>query len=185
MKRKYLIAAGGLVVLLAGGLGAGIASAAIPDSGGVIHACYQSPPPQHGANLQVIDTGNGGSCGGGMVALTWNQTGPQGPAGSTGPSTAGSSGLDTGVYTGGGSAFGYGNNLAVCPVDHPFALGGGVDAGGTSGVAVTQNEPGLFNRSTGAVILGSTGNGGAVNSWWTQTVNGGDNGGMAYVICSK
>lgn len=66
------------------GLGTGIAYASIPDGSGVIHACYQSPPPAHGANLQVIDTGAGGSCSGGMTALTWNQTGPQGPAGATG-----------------------------------------------------------------------------------------------------
>jgi hypothetical protein len=66
-------------------VGVGLASASIPDGSGVIHACYQSPPPAHGANLQVIDTGAGGSCSGGMVPLTWNQTGPQGPAGPQGP----------------------------------------------------------------------------------------------------
>ena len=49
----------------------GIASASIPDGSGVIHACYQSPPPAHGANLQVIDTNSGGSCAGGAASLTW------------------------------------------------------------------------------------------------------------------
>jgi hypothetical protein len=84
MKRKYLIAAGGLAVLLAGGLGAGVAVAAIPDGGGVIHACYKTPVPAHGTPLQVIDSGAGGSCASGTLPLTWNQTGPQGPAGATG-----------------------------------------------------------------------------------------------------
>ena len=82
MKRFLLILAAAAAVI-AGGVSAAYAS--IPDSGGVIHACYQSPPPAHGANLQVIDTGAGGSCSGGMTALTWNQTGPQGPAGAQGP----------------------------------------------------------------------------------------------------
>src|SRR5258708_4077016 len=89
------------------------------------------------------------------------------------------------VYTGGASAFGFGNNLAVCPSDHPSALGGGIDAGGTSGFAVTQDEPAFFNASTGAVTLGSQGNGSSPNAWFTQTAGGGDNGGTAYVIWSK
>lgn len=84
MRKRYMVIAAG-VSLVVIGVGAGVASASIPDSGGVIHACYQNPPPAHGANLQVIDTGNGGSCSGGMAALTWNQTGPAGPAGATGP----------------------------------------------------------------------------------------------------
>ncbi len=58
---------------------------AIPDSSGVIHAAYASPPPAHGANLQVFDSESGGSPGGGAVALTFNQTGPQGPTGAQGP----------------------------------------------------------------------------------------------------
>src|SRR5258708_24502478 len=52
------------------------------------------------------------------------------------------------VYTGGASAFGFGNNLAVCPSDHPSALGGGIDAGGTSGFAVTQDEPAFLDRKS-------------------------------------
>lgn len=82
MKRRLCIIGSLLAILL--GVSTGLAWASIPDSAGVIHACYQSPPPAHGANLQVIDTGAGGSCSGGMVPLTWNQTGPQGPAGPQG-----------------------------------------------------------------------------------------------------
>jgi hypothetical protein len=159
--------------------GAGIAYASIPGPDGVIHGCYKNSNPAQGA---LITVDSAASCPSGYTALNWNQTGLQGPAG---PSTAGSSGLDIGTYTGGGSAFGYGNNLAVCPSDHAHALGGGVDAGGTSGFAITQDEPAIFNYSTGAVTLGSSGTGSVPNAWWSQTVGGGDNGGMAYVICSK
>lgn len=83
---KVLTTAGAATLLSLAGLG--VASAAIPDGSGVIHACYQSPPPAHGANLQVIDTGAGGSCGGGATSLTWNQAGPQGPAGPAGATGA-------------------------------------------------------------------------------------------------
>lgn len=58
---------------------------AIPDSSGVIHVCYNSTPPTHGTNLLVFDSEAGGSPGGGQVALTFNQTGPQGPTGAQGP----------------------------------------------------------------------------------------------------
>ena len=84
-KRVVLVAGAAGVLLAAVGTAAGAAVASIPDSGGVIHACYQSPPPAGGANLQVIDTANGGKCSGGHVGLSWNQQGPQGPAGPMGP----------------------------------------------------------------------------------------------------
>ena len=82
----------GLVAVLAALAAGGIASATIPDSGGVIHGCYSkasstSPPP---GSLRVIDTGLGQSCALNEVSLTWNQqgvkgaTGPQGPQGPTG-----------------------------------------------------------------------------------------------------
>jgi hypothetical protein len=188
---------GSIAALLIGG-GAATALASIPDGSGVIHGCYQPTPKGQEASLSVIDTaGNKGKCPSGSTELDWNQTGPQGPAGATGlqgsqgpagpagpagPSTAGPSGLNTGVYAGGGSAFSYGNNLAVCPSTKPYALGGGVDA---DGAAVSQDEPAFFDYSTGAVTAGSQGNGTAPNAWFTQTVGGADNGGMAYVICAQ
>lgn len=118
------------IVVLAMAVGTGIAFATIPDSSGVIHACYQSPPPAHGANLQVIDTGNGGSCGGGMTQVTWNQVGLQGPAGPPGASTAGAAGLDV-IFvraTNGPPPVLVGTATALCPADHPYVLGGGGDA---------------------------------------------------------
>ena len=47
--------------------------AAIPDPSGAIHACYRS-----NGNLRLVDRS---SCTSSETALTWNQTGPQGPAG--------------------------------------------------------------------------------------------------------
>jgi hypothetical protein len=87
MKYKTRIAWLITVVTVVAGVGTA-AYASIPDGSGVIHACYQSPPPEHGAPLNVIDTGAGGNCSGGHVALTWNQTGPQGPAGAAGATGA-------------------------------------------------------------------------------------------------
>jgi hypothetical protein len=59
----------------------GIASAqaSIPDTGGVIHGCYDNK----GA-LRVIDSA-ASACKNGETALDWNQTGPQGPTGPIGP----------------------------------------------------------------------------------------------------
>ena len=65
-------------VLLA--LAAGIAYASIPDSSGLIQACYQKVNGQ----LRVIDTSKGGTCNSSETALSWNQTGPVGAKGATG-----------------------------------------------------------------------------------------------------
>jgi hypothetical protein len=70
-----------LVALLAL-VGAGIAYGAIPDSSGVIHGCYSS---KTGA-LRVISST--AKCASGEVALNWNQQGPKGDTGATGPQGA-------------------------------------------------------------------------------------------------
>jgi hypothetical protein len=57
-----------------------VVQAAIPDASGVIHACYRA-----NGNLRLVDKSN---CTSGETALTWNQTGPQGPAGGFGPQGA-------------------------------------------------------------------------------------------------
>ncbi len=66
---------GGLIIagLVVGGLATGIASASIPASNGVIHACYSTTRNPVG-RLRVIDTDAGQSCTAGEVALTWNQS---------------------------------------------------------------------------------------------------------------
>ena len=116
-------------------IGGGVAAyASIPDSGGVIHGCYN-----HDGLLSVIDTSQTATCPHGYSALTWDQTGPAGPqgqpgpqgpigpqgpagqAGSAGPSTAGPAGLDIIKVSAGGT----GNVFADCPPDHPYLTGGG------------------------------------------------------------
>lgn len=81
------------VVGVAAGLSAvgAVAAASIPDASNTIHGCYLNT----GGNLRVIDTSApGAGCdGAGETALTWNQTGPQGPAGPKGdPGPAGAKG---------------------------------------------------------------------------------------------
>jgi hypothetical protein len=57
-------------VLVGLGLAAGgIAYAAIPDSTGVIHGCYQ----KNSGDLRVIDPGAGGACTASENKLEWNQ----------------------------------------------------------------------------------------------------------------
>ncbi len=71
----------GLAIVVALALG-GIAYANIPDSGGVIHACYK----KNQGDLRVIDTEKAQACLGSEEPLTWNHTGPQGIQGPSGPS---------------------------------------------------------------------------------------------------
>lgn len=61
--------------------GGAVTWAAIPDSGGAIHGCYQ----KNVGNLRVIDPSAGDSCRPSEIPITWSQTGPQGPQGPTGP----------------------------------------------------------------------------------------------------
>jgi hypothetical protein len=62
-------------------LGGGAAYAAIPDSNGVIHGCYQ----KNVGNLRVIDPSAGSSCRPSEIPISWSQTGPQGQPGPQGP----------------------------------------------------------------------------------------------------
>ena len=61
--------------------GGAVALAAIPDSSGVIHGCYQ----KNVGNLRVIDPDAGDNCRPPEIAISWNQTGPVGPVGPQGP----------------------------------------------------------------------------------------------------
>ena len=54
--------------------GGAVALAAIPDSSGVIHGCYQ----KNVGNLRVIDPDAGDNCRPPEIAISWNQTGPVG-----------------------------------------------------------------------------------------------------------
>lgn len=86
-RRRVLLALAGVAVL--GVSGAAVGYAAIPDGSGVIHACYQPNATNAGAGvpLLVIDTAKA-QCPSGYTAITWSQTGPQGPQGVPGPKGA-------------------------------------------------------------------------------------------------
>lgn len=65
-----------VVAMLAVFTAAGIAYAAIPDSGGVIHGCYDKKT----GNLRVVDADAGGACVANEKEINWNHTGPAGTA---------------------------------------------------------------------------------------------------------
>jgi hypothetical protein len=75
---RWFILGGVIGAVLAGG--AAVTLAAIPDSNGTIHGCYQ----KNVGNLRVIDPSSGG-CRPSEIAISWSQTGPQGPPGPPGP----------------------------------------------------------------------------------------------------
>jgi hypothetical protein len=75
--RRHVVAFAALFVALGGG-----AIAAIPDSGGVIHACYK-----RNGQVRIIDPGAGDTCAKPETSLAWNQAGRPGPPGP--PSAAG------------------------------------------------------------------------------------------------
>jgi type VI protein secretion system component Hcp len=78
-KKLTLTVAGALAALAVGS----VAFAAIPDSGGVINACYE----QGSGKLRVTDTETNKpkACTSDEASLSWNQRGPQGPQGVPGP----------------------------------------------------------------------------------------------------
>jgi hypothetical protein len=76
MKRTAVVVAAFLV--LASGA---VALAAIPSADGTITGCRKNS----NGTIRVIDAEAGQQCQAGETALTWNQTGPQGPAGQPGP----------------------------------------------------------------------------------------------------
>jgi len=76
-QRRLVAVLVGIVALLAVG---GVAFATIPGSGGVVSGCYSKKD----GTLRVIDASTA-QCKIGEATLNWNQTGPQGPMGDTGP----------------------------------------------------------------------------------------------------
>lgn len=73
--RRVVFAAAALFVAIGG-----IAYATIPDSGGIIHGCYQKEV----GTLRVIDPSAGDSCRASEIPISWSQTGPAGPQGPQG-----------------------------------------------------------------------------------------------------
>ena len=126
------------------------ASAAIPESNGLVHGCVIRNPGLLGgllgsgrANFRVIDPGSDG-CQPGETALQFNQTGPQGPPGPPGPvGPAGPTG----------------------PAGPPGATGPGGPAGptgptgppgpGLAGYEVVRRQGHEFFLAAGAAVIGT------------------------------
>jgi hypothetical protein len=77
LRRVAWAAAVAVAVVLIGG----VAYASIPGPDGTIHGCYKTSNPAQGS---VIVVDSSASCPNGYTTLSWNQTGPQGPAGVSG-----------------------------------------------------------------------------------------------------
>ena len=138
----------------------GAALATIPGGGGAISGCYAK---RDGA-LRVIDASTA-QCKSGETALTWNQSGPQGPSGETGPAgpqgpqgppgPASSPGYQTtssGVVA--VHALASVTALATCPAGKR-AIGGGFTK---SSVEINGSEPYYLNggwlvRATGPALF--------------------------------
>ena len=111
----------------------GVAFAAIPDSGGVIHGCYL----KNVGLLRVIDTTKD-HCTSLETAIQWSQTEPQGPIGPAGPKGA------TGLPGPAGNPGGTGAAGPAGPAGPPRACGsggGGTTVGFALGASVLMPTP--------------------------------------------
>jgi Collagen triple helix repeat (20 copies) len=129
---RWLVA--GVVV---GAVGGGVAFAAIPDSSGVIHGCYQ----KNVGNLRVIDPSAGDNCRPSEIAISWSQTGPQGPTGPTGPTGPQGPKGDTGA-TGPAGPAGPAGPKGDTGATGPQGPKGDTGATGPQGPAGPQGPPG-------------------------------------------
>jgi hypothetical protein len=114
---------------------AGIVWASIPDSSGVIHACYKKD-----GNLRVIDTAKD-QCKKDETELTWSQTGNQGIPGPPGP--PGLQGPPGPPGTGAIATFAIPSSLAfanstTCAVVSDSSLGPGIDVPAGTYLPVAQ-----------------------------------------------
>lgn len=80
VKKHIKLVAGLSSGVVLGVTGSAVVLASIPDSSGVIHACYRTGTGIL-AKVRIIDNSTD-SCTTNETAISWNQTGPQGPAGS-------------------------------------------------------------------------------------------------------
>src|SRR5262245_58017685 len=74
--------------LLGAGVIAAVVQAGIPDGGGLIHGCYSAngATATNGTQLDIVDSS--ASCAKGQTQISWNQAGPEGPAGPKGDTGA-------------------------------------------------------------------------------------------------
>lgn len=83
-RRMRVLLAGSAIGLSLGMIGT-LAYAAIPGAGGLISACVSTRGFNGQHLLTLLDVSQRSECGEGQSLITWNQTGPQGPAGVAGP----------------------------------------------------------------------------------------------------
>jgi len=85
---RKIVIVGVTVLAVAGGgtAAAAVVSGSPVDSSGVIHGCW-SDKAINGSHVLVLQDA-GKSCPNGTTAISWNQSGPQGPAGLPGPQGA-------------------------------------------------------------------------------------------------
>ena len=157
-----------LLAIAVGGALFGIASAvqaSIPDSGGVIHGCYQ----KNGGTLRVIDS-SADSCRSSEVSLNWNQTGPKGATGARGATGAtGPTGISGYQVVTANSPFDntdYKTVTAVCPAGQRI-LGGGAGVFWQAG-APTPHPKLISSFIFNGGWYGEADDGGAGASWYIQ-----------------
>ena len=123
------------------------ATAAIPDANGVIHGCRNTKT----GVLRVIDTDKGQTCSKDETALSWNQTGPQGPAGSVLPGTIYDAISMTGSYQ---HDQGAPDKIVNCP-DGRVAISGWAFAGNDIPLPVIINNSAQFTPYIEIHVAGS------------------------------
>jgi hypothetical protein len=79
LKSKSKIVVAITTSAIVGGATTAAALAAIPDSNGVIHACYRSSGLVANGSVRIVE--NAEACNNNETPITWNQQGPAGPAG--------------------------------------------------------------------------------------------------------
>ena len=174
---------GGLVMagLVVGALATGIASASIPASDGVVHACYSTTSNPIG-RLRVIDTSAGQSCGTGEIALDWNQS----AFNFQGAWSASASYAVGDVVTNSGSSFlALVANTATNPLGHPatwavLAKKGSTGAPGPQGPQGIQGPQGFQGAQGPQGTQGPQGPAGPANLQLLIT-----NGGISVTIAAQ
>jgi hypothetical protein len=149
----------------------GLGFASIPDSGGVIHGCYEVSATSSAYPLKVIDTATNPSCPVGYTSVNWNQTGPRGPAGTA---------RDVGQvdpFAGGGPAFAGGGLKGWVSVTSPgtgeYCLR--PDARSTSSNSALIVSPGaIFGAGTGGLVVWEGACGTSPFEFWVNTYSPSD-----------
>jgi hypothetical protein len=173
--RTPILIAGAAAVLA---LGAGVASSAIPDSSGVLHACYNT----NGGQLRLVDTAS--DCNPSETATQWSQTGPQGPQGDQGPpgpqgdtGDPGPAGTFSGSFASPDNAYSIsvtnGGIVLSGPTGTISIDGGGISVQATGTVSVTGAQIHLNGCDGGVARAGDPITGTAVGSSVTGTIQQG------------